>query len=172
MDPFLGEIRVFGFNFAPRGWAKCNGQLLYISQNTALFSLLGTNFGGNGQTTFGLPDFEGRGVVSAGQAITGTQYFVGDTSGTESVTLIQPEMPAHGHSLMGRNSAGDLQAPGPSRVPARAPNLYRSDTTGSLVAMAPEALAPAGSTFPHNNMPPALTVTFCIALNGIFPPRP
>jgi microcystin-dependent protein len=173
MDAFVGEIRVFGFNFAPRGWALCNGQVLPISQNTALFSLLGTNYGGNGQTTFALPNLQARAAVHAGSMPGGSTYELGQEDGSDIVTLLDAEMPAHTHALRARATAGTLQAPAPTRVLARDGNgvLYQSNVSASLVSMAPQALAPAGGSLPHNNLPPILVLNFCIALQGIFPPR-
>ena len=172
-DPFVAEIRVFGFQFAPKGWAHCDGQLLPISQNTALFSLLGTWYGGDGKSTFGLPDLQDRAAVAAGQGQSLTEYFLGDTGGTPTVTLINSEMPVHTHQVQARATAGDLQQPGPDRALTRSGNgtIYSADTSNGLVTMAPQTIAPSGGSLPHNNLPPLLTLNFCIAMQGVFPPR-
>jgi microcystin-dependent protein len=172
-DPFVAEIRVFGFNFAPTGWAQCNGQLLPISQNTALFSLVGTFYGGDGKSTFGLPDLQGAAAVHQGQGQGLSEYFIGEQEGVQTVTLLTSEMPLHNHNVMARAATGDLQQPGPDRALTRSGNgtIYEDTTNVNLVTMAPQALSPAGGSFPHNNMQPILTLNFCIALQGIFPPR-
>jgi microcystin-dependent protein len=169
-DPFVAEIRIFGFNFPPKGWAFCAGQLLPLAQNTALFSLLGTTYGGNGQSTFALPDLQGRAPMSPGhngQA----EHLLGESGGTTSVTLLASEMPAHTHAVNGSNGPANLQAPAADRVLGRANGNVYLDNPAALVPMAPEALAPAGGGQPHNNMQPFLTLNFCIALQGVFPPR-
>lgn len=171
-DPFVAEIRVFPFNFAPTGWAFCNGQLLPISQNTALFSLLGTTYGGDGKSTFQLPDMQGSVPLHPGQAQSGTQYFLGQTGGTENVTLLQSEIPAHTHILQaaGGDSA-EKNVPTDNALSRSTLNIY-SATLTPVVQMAFEALGPAGGGLPHNNMMPYLTLNFCIALQGVFPARP
>jgi microcystin-dependent protein len=173
-DPFLGEIRPFPFNFAPRGWAFCNGQILSISQNTALFSLLGTFYGGNGQTTFGVPNLQGRAPLHQGQGPGLSEHFIGEPGGEAAVTLTGSELPAHPHAARCSSVPG-LQ-PGPvnnvwSPLPARPtpPPVY-SDA-GPNVAMNPGALAQAGGSQPHNNLSPYLGLNFCICLEGIFPAR-
>lgn len=176
-DPFIAEIRIFGFNFAPKGWAFCYGQLLPISQNTALFSLLGTTYGGDGKSTFALPNLQASAPLHVGANQPGPGLSVrdlGETGGADSVTLVYPEMPTHTHSLMASNQPGEDPAPGPQEVLARSTgaNLYQSDTASNLVQLAPQALAPSGGSQPHNNMMPYLTLNFCIALQGIFPSRP
>lgn len=170
-DPFIAEIRIFGFNFAPRGWAFCSGQLMPISQNTALFSLLSTNYGGDGRATFGLPDLQGRAPMMPGQGSGLSLYDLGQTGGSETVTLLPSEIPAHTHAMRSFNDLGEDHIPGPSEALAR-PNggsLYAPPT--ALTAMAPGALASTGGNQPHNNMMPYLTANFCIALQGVFPPR-
>ena len=171
-DPFVAEIRIFPFNFAPRGWAWCDGQLLPLSQNTALFSLLGTTYGGNGQSNFALPDLQGRAPMHPGQGPGLSLHDLGETAGTETVTLLESEMPAHTHALRGSTTTGDSPLPG-GNVAARpaSTQVYQSTTGSNLVAMAPEALAPVGGDQPHNNMQPYLTLYFNIALQGVFPPR-
>lgn len=169
-DPFVAEIRIFPFNFAPRGWAWCDGQLLPLSQNTALFSLLGTTYGGNGKSNFALPDLQGRAPMHPGQGPGLSLHDLGETGGTETVTLLESEIPAHSHALRGNNTLGDSPVPRGNTL-ARSANLYQQNSGANLVAMAPEALPPAGGDQPHNNMMPFLTFYFCIALQGVFPPR-
>ena len=172
-DPFIAEIRMFGGNFAPRGWAFCNGQLLSIAQNTALFSLLGTTYGGNGQTTFGLPDLQGRSPMHQGQGPGLTPRVLGETSGQENVTLLASQMPAHTHQPQADASGGGQTSPanatwgagGRGRPPAYAAN------PAPAAALSPQALAPTGGSQPHNNRSPYLGVSFIIALQGIFPSR-
>ena len=176
-DPFVGEIRMFGFNFPPRGWAFCNGQLLSISQNTALFALLGTFYGGDGKSTFALPNLQGSAPVHQGQGQGLSPYVLGQQAGEESVTLITTEIPVHTHTPPGCASGGADQlspagnvwaAGGGRRIPV---NMYTA-AAGSGPIMNPAALSIAGSSLPHNNMPPYLTLNFCIALQGVFPQRP
>lgn len=173
MDPFIAEIRVFGFNFAPKGWAECNGQIMPISQNTALFSLLGTNFGGDGKSTFGLPDFQGSAAIGQGQGPGLSEYYVGEEGGVPNVTLLQTEIPMHTHQAKGTNEPAEVQAPAPDRALARStPGFaWQADTTSSLVQMNFQSTSIVGSSFPHNNMPPSMPLVFCIALQGIYPPR-
>lgn len=169
-DPFVAEIRIFPFNFPPRGWAWCDGQLLPISQNTALFSLLGTTYGGDGKTTFALPNLQGASPIFWGQGPGLTDRFIGEIGGSPSVTLLVSEMPAHTHQLRGTLDDADLAIPGPTRSLARATaNVYLAANPNSLMAF--EALTPAGGSLPHNNLQPYLTLYFNIALQGIFPPR-
>src|ERR1700694_595036 len=172
-SPFVAEIRMFAGNFAPKGWATCDGQLLPISQNTALFSLLGTCYGGDGKSTFALPDMQGATPLCQGTSTTGTTYDLGQTSGTPNVTLLQTEMPGHTHNVMAyTGDPADTRSPGPT-VTLGTPspgNLY-NPSNASLATMAPQALSPSGGSLPHNNMMPFLTVTFIIALQGVFPPR-
>jgi microcystin-dependent protein len=169
-DPFVAEIRIFPFNFAPRGWAWCDGQLLPLSQNTALFSLLGTVYGGNGKSNFALPDLQGRAPMHPGQGPGLSLHDLGETGGSETVTLLESETPAHSHALRGNNSLGDSPVPAGNTL-ARYANAYQQNSTSNLVSMAPEALALAGGDQPHNNLQPYLTFYFCIALQGVFPPR-
>jgi microcystin-dependent protein len=173
-DPFVAEIRIFPFNFPPKGWAFCDGQLLPISQNTALFSLLGTFYGGDGKSTFALPDLQGSAPMQPGQGQGLSQRFLGEQSGTETVTLLVSEIPLHTHTLRGTvedATQGSLTA---DVILAQTVNgnLYQTTTNANIVQMAPQALAPAGGSLPHNNMQPYLTLNFCIALQGVFPPRP
>jgi microcystin-dependent protein len=173
-DQFVAEIRIFPFNFAPTGWAECNGQLLPISQNTALFSLLGTTYGGDGKTTFGLPDLQGNVPVHPGQGPGLSERFLGEASGSDSVTLLISETQIHAHAFNVSPDPADIATPQPGESLARSVGgqSYQTVTNANLVAMAPEVLAPAGGDLPHNNLMPYLTVTFCIALQGIFPQRP
>lgn len=172
-DPFVAEIRIFGFNFAPTGWALCNGQILPISQNTALFSLLGTTYGGNGQTTFALPNMQGNAPMHPGQGPGLSLHDLGETGGSEFVTLLQSEMPAHSHALSAAGGdVGDERTPidrSFARTTGVGGPLYGA--ANSLVQLNPAALPPAGGSLPHNNMMPYLTLNFCIALQGVFPPR-
>jgi microcystin-dependent protein len=169
-DPFVAEIRIFPFNFAPTGWAWCDGQLLPISQNTALFALLGTTYGGDGKSTFALPDLEGRAPMHPGQGPGLSLHDLGETGGSETVTLLESEIPAHSHSLRASLDDADLAIPAPTRSLAKASsNLYV--TTNPNTQMSNQALAPAGGDQPHNNLQPFLTLYFNIALQGVFPPR-
>jgi microcystin-dependent protein len=171
-DQFVAEIRIFALNFAPSGWATCDGQLLPISQNTALFSLLGTTYGGDGKSTFALPNMQGNVPMQPGQGTGLDLYDLGQSGGTETVALLQSEMPMHNHSIRAVTDPADLQIPTPTRAIARSSNAnaYKNTTT-NMVPMAINMLAPAGSGLPHNNLMPYLTLTFCIAMQGIFPPR-
>ena len=172
MDPFVAEIRIFPFNFAPRGWAWCDGQLLPLSQNTALFSLLGTTYGGNGKSNFALPDLQGRAPMHPGQGPGLSLHDLGETGGSETVTLLESEIPSHSHGLMAVAAAGNRTTPAGNTI-ARTTGAtpYQTVTNQNLVAMAGESLAPAGTDQPHNNLMPYLTFYFCIALQGVFPPR-
>ena len=172
-DPFVAEIRIFGFNFAPKGWAMCNGQILPISQNTALFSLLGTFYGGDGKSTFALPNLQGSAPIHQGQGQGLSDYVIGQLGGAQFITLLQSEMPFHNHSLMaaGQDPA-DLGAPDPTRSIARSsPNIYKTPQNANPQPMAFQAVSVNGGGSPHNNMMPYLTLNFCIAMQGIFPPR-
>ncbi len=173
-DPFVAEIRIFPFNFAPKGWAWCDGQLLPLSQNTALFSLLGTTYGGNGKSNFALPDLQGRTPMHPGQGPGLSLHDLGETGGSETVTLLESEIPSHSHVVRASSDFADVQVGSPQRSLARSQNAsaYQSTVNQSVVAMSPQALAPAGGDQPHNNLQPYLTFYFCIALQGVFPPRP
>jgi microcystin-dependent protein len=171
-DPFVAEIRIFPFNFAPRGWAWCDGQLLPLSQNTALFSLLGTTYGGNGKSNFALPDLQGRSPMHPGQGPGLSLHDLGETGGSETVTLLESEIPSHAHAMRASADPATAQAPSSAVTLARSAggSAYSTTLTG-LVALAGNALAPAGGDLPHNNLQPYLTFYFCIALQGVFPPR-
>lgn len=171
-DQFVGEIRSFPFNFAPRGWALCNGQLLPISQNTALFSLLGTAFGGDGKSTFGLPNLQGAAAMGAGQGPGTSRRDPGETGGVESVTLLESEIPVHTHQVRASTDEGTTRTPVSGAALASPPEGDLYGTGGTAVEMAPETVAPAGGSLPHSNMQPYLTAQYCIALQGIFPQRP
>lgn len=171
MDPFVAEIRIFPFNFAPRGWAMCNGQLLPLSQNTALFSLLGTSYGGDGRTTFALPNLQGSAPMQPGQGPGLSLHDLGETGGAQTVTLLESEIPAHSHGLSVQSNPGNVKLPSPAVGLARAAGENVYGPTTNLVALAPQTLPPTGGSQPHNNMQPYLTLNFCIALQGVFPPR-
>jgi len=172
MDPFVAEIRIFPFHFAPKGWAFCDGQILPISQNTALFSLLGTTYGGDGRSTFALPDLQGSAPMHPGQGNGLSLRDLGEMSGTESVTLLVSEIPIHTHNAVASVEPSDNRLPKPTVALSISTGAF-AYVTGSpaLVQMAPQALAPAYGSLPHNNMQPYLTLNFCIALQGVFPPR-
>jgi microcystin-dependent protein len=173
-DPFVAEVRIFPFNFAPKGWAWCDGQLMPLAQNTALFSLLGTTYGGNGMNTFALPDLQGRAPMHHGQGPGLSLHDLGETGGSETVTLLESEVPVHAHALRSNDSVAELQRPSGSVSMSRSVNAYayQTVTNANLSALSATALAPAGGGAPHNNMMPFLTFYFCIALQGVFPPRP
>src|SRR5436190_16777411 len=174
MDPFVAEIRIFPFNFAPKGWAFCDGQILPLSQNTALFSLLGTTYGGDGKSNFALPNMQGNAPMHPGQGPGLSLHDLGETGGSEAVTLLESEMPSHTHAMRAFNDVADVQSPSPLRSLARSQNAlaYQTTANANLVSLAPEALAPAGGSQPHNNMQPFLTMYFNIALQGVFPTSP
>jgi microcystin-dependent protein len=169
-DPFVAEIRMFGFTFAPAGWAQCNGQLLPISQNTALFSLLGTFYGGDGKSTFALPDLQGSVPLHQGQGQGLSEYVIGQQGGSQNVTLLQSEIPAHSHSWKASGQDGNEQNPG-NQMTAITVGLAMYAPLSQQTEMAPQAISPAGGSLPHNNMMPYLVVNFCIAMQGVFPPR-
>jgi microcystin-dependent protein len=173
MDPFVAEIRIFPFNFAPKGWAWCDGQLLPLSQNTALFSLLGTTYGGNGKSNFALPDLQGRAPMHPGQGPGLSLHDLGETGGSETVTLLESEIPSHSHSMNGQGSNANLNDPAGSVLarPFGGGNLYKLPAGAPIVSLSDQSLAPAGGDQPHNNLQPYLTFYFCIALQGVFPPR-
>jgi microcystin-dependent protein len=169
-DPFVAEIRIFPFSFAPKGWAFCNGQLLPISQNTALFSLLGTTYGGDGKSTFALPDMQGNAPMHPGQGPGLSLHDLGEMGGSETVTLLQSEIPAHTHALQFSNNDSGVQTPA-GQLLAGGVGVGQYAVPGPLVQMNPNVVAPIGGDQPHNNMMPYLTLNFNIALQGVFPPR-
>lgn len=175
-DQFIGEIRIFGGNFAPKGWALCNGQLMAISQNTALFSLLGVYYGGDGKTTFALPNLMGRAPMQPGQGPGLTAHSLGETSGSQYVTLLTNQMPMHNHVPMADGGSGTAVSTTTEATVWGTPtsrggsDLYAADS--ALLQMSPYALQAAGGSQPHNNMQPYLAVSYIIALEGIFPQRP
>jgi microcystin-dependent protein len=167
-DAYIGEVRCFGFNFAPNDWAQCNGQLLPIQQYTALFSLLGTMYGGNGQTTFGLPDLRGRSAIGAGQGPGLGSYDQGQVGGVENVTLTGPQVAPHTHNVFGGADATSKNPGG--NVPGFTESASSYSATPG-VAMNQGMIAANQGGQPHENRPPYLALNWCIALNGIFPPR-
>jgi microcystin-dependent protein len=172
-DPFVAEIRIFPFNFPPKGWAFCNGQVLPISQNTALFSLLGTTYGGNGKSTFALPNLQGSVPVHVGSNQPGpglSTYDLGETGGSDTVTLLTTESPSHTHSMMAQTvDQGDNRIPSPS---LNLGNTQIYSSAPSSATLDPAAISPSGGNQPHNNLMPYLTLNLCIALQGVFPARP
>jgi microcystin-dependent protein len=172
MDPFVAEIRMFGGNYAPRGWAFCNGQLLSISQNTALFSLLGTTYGGDGKTTFALPNLQGRVPLQPGQGPGLSLRDLGEVGGRETVTLTPAQIPAHTHQLYASTGAANTANPQGAMLAVTAADnpIYAAPGTGLELTMGPNAVG-ANDAQPHNNMQPYFTITFIIALEGVFPPR-
>jgi microcystin-dependent protein len=176
-SPFVAEIRIVGFNFAPIGWASCDGQLLAISQNTALFSLLGTTYGGDGKSNFALPNFQGSAPMQQGQGPGLTLRDLGEKSGTPTVTLLQTEMPSHTHQVMagaGGGRGGGTHVPTGNDMGGGVPGTDKiyAASSASNVQMSPQGVTITGSSFPHNNMSPYLGLFFIIAMQGIFPARP
>lgn len=174
-EPFIGQIMMFGGTYAPKGWAFCEGQVLPIAQNSALFSILGTTYGGNGQTTFALPDLRGRVPIQPGQGPGLSPYTLGQASGVENVTLLSTQIPAHTHALGAHNGAGDAPSP-EGTVPAITvdPNTqqpFNGYSSSVTTHMANTAVGLAGGSQPHTNVQPYLCVNFIIALEGIYPSR-
>lgn len=171
-DPFVAEIRIFTGNFAPKGWAFCDGQILPISQNTALFSLLGTTYGGNGQSTFALPDMQGSAPMHPGQGPGLSLHDLGEQAGSDTTTLLITEIPAHSHIAVPRATLGTAQLPSGQTWAGNTDTLsYVPAATTPDTTMNPAALSISGSSFPHNNLAPYLVLNFIIALQGVFPPR-
>ncbi|MCU0496007.1 MAG: tail fiber protein [Anaerolineae bacterium] len=171
VDQFLAEIRMFPFNFPPQGWAFCDGQLLPLSQNTALFSLLGTTYGGNGASNFALPNLQGSTPIHYGQGPGLSNYSLGDSVGSTTVTLLASEMPTHSHILRGVSGLAERSNPNNTAyATADGENLY-TQTATNLTPMHPNTITFFGGNTPHTNMMPYLVVNFCIAMQGIFPPR-
>ncbi|MFZ5643699.1 MAG: phage tail protein [Bacillota bacterium] len=171
MDPFIGEIRIFAGNFAPYGWAFCNGQIMQIVQNTALFSLIGNVYGGDGKTTFALPNLSGRAPMHQGAGPGLTPRVLGETGGYTSVTLLQNEMPVHSHAVNCQATANTNDPAGAVWANTAGRGSPTPYGTPPNVAMSQQAVQPAGGSMPHNNMQPYLGLNFIIALQGIFPPR-
>ncbi|HKA75286.1 MAG TPA: tail fiber protein [Xanthobacteraceae bacterium] len=177
-DPFVAEIRIFPFNFAPKGWAFCDGQILPLSQNTALFSLLGTTYGGDGKSTFALPNLQGNAPLHQGQGPGLQLWDLGEIQGSDTVSLLESEIPAHAHALQAQTQnatnnspAGGLLAAGHYGGAQGGAVNYYATTSNPATLLSPTAIAPAGGDQPHNNLMPYLTLNFCIALQGVFPPR-
>ena len=177
-QPFLGQIQPFGFGFPPRGWALCNGQILAIAQNTALFSLLGTTYGGNGTTTFALPNLQDQTVVGTGQGPALTERVLGERGGSSTVALLQSENAIHNHFVEATTdrgnmtaSTGNVLATGGAGTPQRPTTAKHYSTNPPNTQLNPLALGVSGVGLPHNNMQPYLTLNFCIAMQGVFPQR-
>lgn len=171
-NPYLGEIRAFGFNFTPQGWLRCDGSLQSIAQNDALFALLGTAYGGDGQNTFGLPDLRGRLPLHQGQGSGLSNYIIGQVGGVETVTVTSQQMPIHSHALSATTTAAASTAPGSTMVPAGniVETMYATDLTGATASiMSAQSTSTTTGSQPHDNTMPTLTVTYCIAAVGIFP---
>jgi len=175
MDPFVAEIRIFPFNFAPKGWAFCDGQILPLSQNTALFSLLGTTYGGDGKSNFALPNMQGNAPMHPGQGPGLSLHDLGETGGSDTVSLLESEIPAHTHALMadsGRGVGNRVTTPASTTAIADGSGVSPYlNTSANLTNLSGNAVAPAGGNQPHNNLQPYLTLNFCIALQGVYPPR-
>lgn len=170
MDPFVAEIRIFPFNFAPKGWAFCDGQILPLSQNTALFSLLGTTYGGDGKSNFALPNMQGNAPMHPGQGPGLSLHDLGETGGSDTVSLLESEIPSHSHAFIVSQSDATDQSP-VNELLAAGVGIGQYGTPGAITQLSSNALAPAGGDQPHNNMQPYLTLNFCIALQGVYPPR-
>jgi microcystin-dependent protein len=171
-NPFVAEIRIFPFNFAPKGWAFCDGQILPLSQNTALFSLLGTTYGGDGKSNFALPNMQGNAPMHPGQGPGLSLHDLGETGGSDTVTLLESEIPSHPHALMENTTTGTKSPPqGNSIARVSGATPYLPPTGATLAALSSSAVAPAGGDQPHNTLMPYLTLNFCIALQGVYPPR-
>ncbi|MDR3719163.1 MAG: tail fiber protein [Bryobacteraceae bacterium] len=171
-DPFVAEVRILPYTFAPYGWALCQGQILPISQYTAVFSLLGTNYGGNGTSNFALPNLQGRLAIGAGQGPGLSPYSVGETGGVENVTLTPQQLAAHNHGAVAVHDAGNTYSPAGDEWSADGANRAKIyGAAAPTVAMGANALSPAGGGQPHNNLQPYIAINYCIALQGVFPAR-
>jgi len=169
-ESFIGEIRPFAGNFAPLNWALCDGALLPIAENTALFTLIGTTYGGDGQTTFGLPDLRGRALIHQGTGAGLSPYVMGEQIGAENVTVTTAQMASHPHSFAATTAGGNIATPGPTVVFAATPSGFPIyDGTATPVGLSPNAVTGAGGSLPHNNRQPYLAITYIISLAGIFP---
>jgi microcystin-dependent protein len=169
-DPFIAEIRAFPFNYAPQGWASCDGQLLPISQNTSLFSLLGTTYGGDGNSTFALPNLQSRTPMHPDQSPGLSPRLLGEAGGTQEVTLLDAQMPSHSHACSASVRPSDSLNPG-ALAPGTGNNMYAPANGAAFTTASPQALASVGGSQPHNNLQPYLTFYFCIALQGVYPSR-
>lgn len=170
-DPFVSEIRIFSFNFAPKGWAFCNGQILPLSQNTALFSLLGTTYGGNGASNFALPNLLDRAPMHPGQGPGLSLHDLGEMGGSETVTLLESEIPSHNHGLSVASLNSQSTTPSNNSLGRGNPVKVYTSPGIPTTAMGANSIATAGGSVAHNNMMPYLTMNFCIALQGVYPPR-
>ena len=170
-QPYVGEIRMFAGNFAPAGWMFCEGQLLPISENETLFQLIGTTYGGDGKSNFALPNMQGNAPMHPGQGPGLSLHDLGETGGTQFVTLLESEMPSHPHNFMAANLPANSKTPSGNSIARGSANTYLPPAGLPIVPMSDQALAPTGGDQPHNNMQPFLTLSFCIALQGVFPPR-
>lgn len=170
--PFIGEIRMFGFSRTPNGWQACDGSLLPIAQFDVLFALIGTTYGGDGQTTFAVPDLRGRLPIHQGQGPGLSNYFIGQTGGSESVTVLPTQMPTHTHTVVATSGAATTGTPGAAVIPGAVADqtLYVTDTSGGTpFNLSAQAVSAAGGSQPHENCMPTLTIQYCIAYEGIFP---
>jgi microcystin-dependent protein len=171
-NPFVAEIRIFPFSFPPKGWAFCDGQLLPLSQNTGLFALLGTTYGGDGKSNFALPNMQGNAPMHPGQGPGLSLHDLGESSGSDTVTLLESEIPSHNHLVQASTTSSASPTPSPTVTFGKSSGFaaYSTNTSG-LVQLADATIAPAGGDQPHNNLMPYLTLNFCIALQGVYPPR-
>lgn len=172
MEPFVGELRIFPYGFVPKGWLACNGQILPINQNAALASLLGQTYGGDGKTTFGLPNLQGQVPLGTGVNASGTTYALGQKAGEANHSLTVNEMPQHNHNVKASSATASSKTPTSNSWSTPAPNTYKPSTNATSVMLAPNALANTGTGTGHNNMQPYLALTICIATTGLYPPRP